>query len=330
MRLVLLVAVLGGVAGAEEPRDVEAREHFKRGTAFYDAERWQDAVVEYDMAYRLSDRPALLFNIAQAYRMDGQYAAALQAYRSFLKRKPDAANRADVERWIQSLEAFVASAQPPPPPPPVAAPPAPPPPVAAPQPNATYIRLTGEDASDDKQRRCDEVVTQNGWRLSRSARVQIVMMLSRDSNELTVLVDGRGVARRPLGREGMRELCATALNEVLRAPAASGPRFEPAPTSAKLAPPPSEKDLRGAVHNQSWALSSCRAEFAKQVGKIDIQIIVGPNGDIGAVDIPGVDPASRFGGCVQRILRQIRFAPFSGTPSSLKTTFTFPPVVIDG
>ena len=45
----------------------EAREHFKRGRAYHDLGQYQDAAREYLAAYELSNKPKLLFNVAQAY-----------------------------------------------------------------------------------------------------------------------------------------------------------------------------------------------------------------------------------------------------------------------
>src|SRR5262249_8931733 len=49
-------------------------------------------------------RPELLFNIGQAYRLAGKPQEALAAYRGFLRRVPDAPQRAEVRERISSLE----------------------------------------------------------------------------------------------------------------------------------------------------------------------------------------------------------------------------------
>jgi hypothetical protein len=46
----------------------------------------------------------MLYNVAQAYRLNGQLSEALHSYRRYLQRSPNARNREDVERKIADLE----------------------------------------------------------------------------------------------------------------------------------------------------------------------------------------------------------------------------------
>jgi hypothetical protein len=48
-----------------------------------------------------------LFNIAQAYRLAGDHSNALQFYRSFLRRVPDAPNRTVIEARIAELKKLI-------------------------------------------------------------------------------------------------------------------------------------------------------------------------------------------------------------------------------
>lgn len=50
---------------------VTAREHYRRGTNAFNLGHYLEAVKEYEAAYQLKEDPALLFNIAQAYRLAG-------------------------------------------------------------------------------------------------------------------------------------------------------------------------------------------------------------------------------------------------------------------
>ena len=50
---------------------------------------------------------ALLFNIGQAYRLWDRPEDAIRAYKNYLRRVPDAVNRADVEKKIADLEKLV-------------------------------------------------------------------------------------------------------------------------------------------------------------------------------------------------------------------------------
>jgi tetratricopeptide (TPR) repeat protein len=98
----LMMIALVGTAWAQPP--MTARQHYERGTALFDLRRYREAAAEYEAAFELKNEPALLFNIAQAYRAAGDYEAALRSYRAYLRRTGDPPNRAEVERYIGKLE----------------------------------------------------------------------------------------------------------------------------------------------------------------------------------------------------------------------------------
>lgn len=81
-----------------------ARDHYKKGTRLYELNRFAEAAAEYELAYQSKDDPALLFNIGQAYRFDGQNKKALLAYKQYLRKVPEATNRVDIEGHIAALE----------------------------------------------------------------------------------------------------------------------------------------------------------------------------------------------------------------------------------
>ncbi|HEX6835694.1 MAG TPA: tetratricopeptide repeat protein [Polyangia bacterium] len=81
-----------------------AREHYQEGTKAYDLGRFDDAAREYEQAYEAKDDPALLFNIAQAYRFGKRYDKAILSYRSYLRRVPDAPNRAEIQSIMVELQ----------------------------------------------------------------------------------------------------------------------------------------------------------------------------------------------------------------------------------
>jgi tetratricopeptide (TPR) repeat protein len=91
-----------------QQEDVEAaRQHFTRGRRLFDLQHYLDAAREYEQAYELRDDPALLFNIGQAYRLGGEYAKAVGAYKAYLRRAPKAKNRVDVEARINDLQQLI-------------------------------------------------------------------------------------------------------------------------------------------------------------------------------------------------------------------------------
>jgi tetratricopeptide (TPR) repeat protein len=110
MRAMLIAVVIFGTASARdgsaraESSTVAAKAHYEKGTTLYDLGKYLEAAREYEEAYSAKNDPALLFNIAQAYRLGGDSPAALRTYRSYLRRVPDASNRQDVERHIANLQ----------------------------------------------------------------------------------------------------------------------------------------------------------------------------------------------------------------------------------
>jgi tetratricopeptide (TPR) repeat protein len=108
MRVAVVAFALLSVAGAARADDTQqAREHYERGTAFYDLGQYREAAHEYEEAFKVRNDPALLFNIGQAYRFGADYASALRAYRSYLRRLPDARNRTEVLGHIGTLQRLV-------------------------------------------------------------------------------------------------------------------------------------------------------------------------------------------------------------------------------
>ena len=91
-----------------------AKQHYERGTTLYDLGNYIAAAHEYEAAYDAHSDAALLFNIGQAYRLGGDNASAIRAYRSYLRRVPNAENRGEVERLLSGLTAEQSKPSPPP------------------------------------------------------------------------------------------------------------------------------------------------------------------------------------------------------------------------
>lgn len=102
----IVVALAAGRAQAQLTADQkqEMRQHYEKATRAYDIEKYGEAVDEYQKAYEIGGDPAMLYNIAQAYRLNKQLPDALHFYRRYLQRSPNARNREDVERKINDLE----------------------------------------------------------------------------------------------------------------------------------------------------------------------------------------------------------------------------------
>lgn len=109
MRALVVALALGACvspARADEPMQ-EAKEHYERGMAHYELGEFSAAVEEFKAAYARSQAPGLLFNLAQASRLAKDYEQSLHFYRTYLRVRPDAPNRDDVEKRIAELEPIV-------------------------------------------------------------------------------------------------------------------------------------------------------------------------------------------------------------------------------
>ena len=92
-------------AGDDDKADqARSKELYDQGSRAYKAGEYRRAVELFLAAYDLSRAPAILFNIAQAYRLDGACDQALTYYRRSLAEEPDAANRAEVEERIEEMK----------------------------------------------------------------------------------------------------------------------------------------------------------------------------------------------------------------------------------
>jgi len=104
-RVLFVVAASLAIAGTAHADDLQAaRDHFERGTRLYDLGQYADAAKEYEAAYKAKDDPALLFNCGQAYRGAGEPERAVGFFKAFLRKMPDAPNRAEVEARITELQ----------------------------------------------------------------------------------------------------------------------------------------------------------------------------------------------------------------------------------
>ncbi len=97
-----------------------AQELNQEGLRHYELAEYDAAIRSFRDAYELAPTPGLLFNIAQAYRLQGAKgcASAIRVYRSYLRLLPSASNRTAVEGHIHACEELLARMAPPPSPPP--------------------------------------------------------------------------------------------------------------------------------------------------------------------------------------------------------------------
>jgi tetratricopeptide (TPR) repeat protein len=103
LALLLVAAPLSAQSNKER-----ARALYKEGSQHFALGEFTEALQAFKESFRSSDEPTLLFNIAQCHRQLGDKAQAIQFYRSYLSRVPDAPNAADVHATIDKLEAALA------------------------------------------------------------------------------------------------------------------------------------------------------------------------------------------------------------------------------
>lgn len=95
----------------EDMTDQQARSHFRLGREYYQLGRFADAASEFEVAYGLSGRASLLYNVYISYRdaLDTPKAAA--ALRGYLAAVPDAPDRENLSARLAALEGQVAQSK---------------------------------------------------------------------------------------------------------------------------------------------------------------------------------------------------------------------------
>lgn len=91
---------------AEVLRQSEARAHFQRGGQFYQDSDWAHAIEEFQSAFAIWPNPVILFNLAQAYRRDGQLTQAIETFNRYVEAAPSLTReqRAEVEESVREIQ----------------------------------------------------------------------------------------------------------------------------------------------------------------------------------------------------------------------------------
>jgi tetratricopeptide (TPR) repeat protein len=118
MLILALAVVVAGPAVARADDQEVARAHFVTGRSYYDQGRYQDALKEFQEAYRLSKRVGFLYNIGVCQEQLGHDDEALTAYQGYIASVADEGERAEVQGRIDRLKAKRAAALAPTTPPP--------------------------------------------------------------------------------------------------------------------------------------------------------------------------------------------------------------------
>jgi len=114
-RALVILLVCATPAFAQKMDD--ARQHFKAGKTLQDAGKFAEAADEYQAAYDLDPRPAMLFNIAQAHRLAGHKQLAVDFYKRYLQAQPDGAGAREARQWTAELTRQLEAERPVTPPP---------------------------------------------------------------------------------------------------------------------------------------------------------------------------------------------------------------------
>ena len=102
--MIALLSLLLTSPALAQDSDARARELYENGAMLYEEGRYEDAIAAWEEAYDLSERPALLYNIANAYERIGDYEAALDALGRYRAYAP-ASERESLDRRLRNIEA---------------------------------------------------------------------------------------------------------------------------------------------------------------------------------------------------------------------------------
>ncbi len=100
----LMLAAPARVEAKPDNKTSEAKTHYENGIRKFDLGKYDEAAEEFVQAYELVGEPAILYNIAQSYRLGERFEKSAQFYRSFLRRMSDIKNRQEIEGRITEME----------------------------------------------------------------------------------------------------------------------------------------------------------------------------------------------------------------------------------
>jgi tetratricopeptide (TPR) repeat protein len=105
LRVLSFLGLALALAGSAHAQDYDAAgKHFASGQERFSQKRYRTAAIEFQAAYDITKDPVLLYNVGEAWQKAGEGKRAADAYRAYLKERPGAQDRADVERNITRIE----------------------------------------------------------------------------------------------------------------------------------------------------------------------------------------------------------------------------------
>lgn len=111
-RLLLILSLALFATGTRAWADdrAEARTHYQAGVKAYGSGAYKDAIKEFSAAQQLAPADLNNYNLALCYDKLGDAEPAIQYYRAFLDKQPNADKRSEIEASISRLEAALKSA----------------------------------------------------------------------------------------------------------------------------------------------------------------------------------------------------------------------------
>lgn len=88
----------------------QAREHFLRGKSLQGEGKHAEAAIAYQSAHEAFFMPVMVFNIAQALRLAGDYETALARYEEYLRLEPEGNGATHAAEFITELKVILAEA----------------------------------------------------------------------------------------------------------------------------------------------------------------------------------------------------------------------------
>ena len=99
---ITFVMLWTAVASAQQKPDVSALE--TSGNKHFELAEYDAAITDFKEAFRISDEPGFLYNIAQAYRLKKDCREAATFYKNYLRRVPKAPNAAKIRERIAEMD----------------------------------------------------------------------------------------------------------------------------------------------------------------------------------------------------------------------------------
>ena len=100
-----LLLLAGPLVFAQNPAEEQARQLYSEGQTSYDSAQYGHALKDWQAAYKLSDKPVLLYNIALAQEKLGQYSHAIDTLTRY-KRSLTPVKQTEVNKKIAALQAL--------------------------------------------------------------------------------------------------------------------------------------------------------------------------------------------------------------------------------